>query len=189
MKISKKEQIEQMTSLTVEQKKELCTYLGRAQGRNADYTIECDGDDAAALLNWWQQHQEKAAKRAARKKSQPERQQQSLSEQCETVISELAYVYGVTVKEVIKQLQAKIETARVQEQQKAFDAEKAASAKIEAFKAAHSELIAEWEDLQTEQQKQALRCNKLSTQIAQAKYEQRRRGRSKGADVKSVALF
>lgn len=189
MTIRTKEQIEQMTSLTVEQKKELCTYLGRAQGRNADYAIECDGDDAAALLNWWQQHQEKAAKRAARKKSQPERQQQSFSEQCETVIRELAYVRGMTVKEVIKQLQAKIETVREQEQQKAFDAERAAVAKIKAFKEAHPEFIAEWEQLQTEQQKQAFRCSTLSTQIAQAKYEQRKRGRSKSEDVKSVALF
>jgi hypothetical protein len=189
MRISKKEQIEQMTSLTIEQKKELCTYLGRAQSRNADYAIECDGDDAAALLNWWQQHQVETAKRAARKKSRPERQQQSLSEQCETVISELADVYNVTVKEVIKQLQAKIETVREQEQQKAFDAERAAVEKIKAFKAAHPEFIAEWEQLQTEQQKQAIRCSKLSTQIAQAKYEQRRRGRSKSEDVKSVALF
>lgn len=181
-----------MTSLTVEQKKELCLYLGRAQGRNADYAIECDGDDADALLSWWQQHQQKAAARSAKRENRhttAERQQQSLAEQCLQVIRELADVYGVTTKEVIKQLQAKIETARVQEQQKAFDAEKAASAKIEAFKAAHSELIAEWEDLQTEQQKQALRCNKLST------LEQRKRGRVRSkksepeTEVKTRVLF
>ena len=56
MIIKSKEQIE-MTSLSVEKKKELCTYLGRAQGRNKDYAIECDGDDAAALLNWWHSRQ------------------------------------------------------------------------------------------------------------------------------------
>ena len=74
MTIKSKQQIEQMTTLSVEQKKELCTYLGRAQGRNKDYVIECDGDGADSLLAWWHQHQHKAAARSQKRTSRQPRQ-------------------------------------------------------------------------------------------------------------------
>lgn len=178
--IQNKQQLETVKKeLPTDYANKLSAWWCQAQKPGKVFTIEyTDIEDLAEQID---KHTAEAEKRAARRKSRSERQQQSLSEQCESVISELADVYGVTAKEVIKQLQAKLETAREQEQQKAFDAERAAAAKIKAFRAAHPEFIAEWEQLQSEQQKQAIRCSKLSTLIARSK--------QKKADVKSVALF
>ena len=177
--IQNKQQLETVKKeLPTEYAQKLSAWWCRAQKPGKVFTIEyTDIEDLAEQID---EHTAKAKKRAARRKSQPERQrqQQSLAEQ---VISKLADVYGVTVKEEIEHLQKKIETARKQEKEKAEKAEKAAAAKIEAFRAAHPELIEEWEQLQTEQQKQAIRCSKLSTLIVQSK--------QKKADVKSVALF
>ena len=161
MKITSKQQIEQMQGLSVEVKKELCTYLGRAQGRNVNYAIEFSGDDAESLLWWWQQHQAKAAKRSARKKERPERQQQSIIEKCHEVISELATVKGVTVNDVIKTLKEQIDAAREIERAKAESAAQRAAEKVKAFESQHADVITQYEALKAEQLKSESRCSQL----------------------------
>jgi len=178
MKIKSKEQIEQMTNLTVEQKKELCTYLGRAQGRNTDYAIECDGDDADALLSWWQQHQHKAAARSAKRANRhttAERQQQSLAEQCLQVISELADVRGKSVKEALATLKEQIDEVRRIETAKVEAEAAKATEKINAFKAEHADVIIQYEALQAERSKLATRSDKLNVQWVKVKAESKRK--------------
>lgn len=178
--IQNKQQLETVKKeLPTEYAKKLSAWWCRAQKPGKVFTIEyTDIEDLAEQID---EHTAEAKKRAARRKSQPERQRQSLSELCETVISELAYVRGMTVKEVIKQLQAKIETARKQEKEKASEAAQQAATKMQALRAAHPELFTEYDKLQSEYSKQQERSSRLSTLIAQSK--------QKKADVKSVALF
>lgn len=165
MTIKTKEQIVQMTSLTVEQKKELCTYLGRAQGRNKDYVIECDGDSADSLLEWWQQHQQKAAARSAKRTSRQTRQQKSVAEECFAVINELANVRGKSVKDAVKMLKEQVNEVRRMESVKAETEAKKAAEKINAFKAQYFEIITQYEALQEELQKQQQRSEKLQMQV------------------------
>ena len=181
MIIKSKEQIEQMTSLSVEQKKKLCTYLGRAQGRNKDYVIECDGDSADSLLEWWQQHQQKAAARSAkrtsrqtRQNSTAERQQKSVAEECFAVISELANVRDKSVKDAVKMLKEQVDEVRRMESVKAETEAKKAAEKINAFKAQHFEIITQYEALQEELQKQQQRSEKLQMQVTVCSKKQQR---------------
>lgn len=177
MTIKSKEQIEQMTSLSVEQKKELCTYLGRAQGRNKDYFIECDGDSADALLSWWHHHQQKAAARSAKRANRhttAERQQQSLAEQCLQVISELADVRGKSVKDALATLKDQIDEVRRIETAKAEAEAAKATEKINAFKAEHADVISQYEALQSERSKLAMRSDKLNVQCVKAESKRKR---------------
>ncbi len=184
--IKDKQQLETaMSELPTEYSNKLSAWWCHAQKLGKLYVIEYT--DIEDLTRQIDEHTAKAAKRSASRKHREHQERQTINEQCFEVISEFADVYGVTVKEVIKQLQAKTETAIEEEKQKASDAQRAAAAKIEAFKSAHSELIAEWEDLHSEQQKQALRCSKLST------LEIRKRGRGRSTEseteVKTRVLF
>lgn len=177
MTIKSKEQIEQMTNLSVEQKKELCTYLGRAQGRNKDYFIECDGDSADALLSWWHQHQQKAAARSAKRANRhttAERQQQSLAEQCLQVISELADVRGKSVKDALATLKDQIDEVRRIETAKVEAEAAKATEKINAFKAKHADVIIQYEALQAERSKLAMRSDKLNVQCVKAESKRKR---------------
>lgn len=181
MIIKTKEQIVQMTSLSVEQKKELCTYLGRAQGRNKDYVIECDDDSADSLLEWWQQHQQKAAARSAkrtsrqtRQNSTAERQQKSVAEECFAVISELANVRGKSVKDALATLKEQIdEVRRIETAKEEAEAAKATE-KINAFKAEHADVIIQYEALQAERSKLAMRSDKLNVQCVKAESKRKR---------------
>ena len=175
--ITNKQQLDTAKNeLPVEYRNKLDLWWCRAQKPGKVFTIEyTDIEDLAEQID---KHTEEKDKRAARRKSRPERQQQSLAEQ---VISELADLYGVTLKEEIKHLQKKIETARKQEQEKASEAAQQAATKMQALRAAHPELFTEYDKLQSEYSKQQERSSRLSTLIAQSK--------QKKADVKSVALF
>lgn len=181
MTIKSKEQIEQMTSLSVEQKKELCTYLGRAQGRNKDYVIECDGDSADSLLEWWQQHKQKAAARSAkrtsrqtRQNSTAERQQKSVAEECFAVISEVANVRDKSIEDVIKNIKEQIVEIRRVELVKAKEAAKQAAEKVNDFKAKYSKIIMQYETLTAEQQKQQERSERLQMQVTVCSKKQQR---------------
>lgn len=174
MTIKTKEQIVQMTSLTVEQKKELCTYLGRAQGRNKDYVIECDGDSADSLLEWWQQHQQKAAARSAKRTSRQTRQQKTVAEECFAVISELANVRGKSVKDALATLKEQIDEVRRIETAKVEAEAAKATEKINAFKAEHADVIIEYEALQAERSKLAMRSDKLNVQCVKAESKRKR---------------
>lgn len=183
--IKDKQQLETaMSELPTEYANKLSAWWCRAQKPGKLYVIEYT--DIEDLTRQIDEHTAKASKRSARRKSQPERQQQSLAEQCETVIKELASVYGMTVKEYIKHLQEEIETARASEYEKAETAKREATMKMDAFRAAHPELVQEWETLHKEQQKQLERCTQLHTMCGVAK-----RGRSKKTEPeqKTKVLF
>lgn len=192
MIIKSKEQIAQMSSLSVEQKKELCTYLGRAQGRNKDYVIECDGDDAAALMNWWQQHQQKAAKRASKRRERSgrsERQQTTLAEQCQEVIIDLATVKDCSVKSAIAYLKDWISDARQSATLKAEAEARKAAEKVKAFRDEHADIIAHYEALQAEQSRLETRSGKLSQRVSVRSTKREQKSSEKKQSFEKFELY
>ena len=162
----------------------------RAQKGSKVYVIEYS--DIEDLVRQIDAHTEKASKRSQKRQNrlngvQPERQQKSEAEQCHEAVKELADVYGVSVKNIIKRLQSKTAEARETEQQKASEAAQQAEAKMQALRAAHPELFTEYDALQFEYSKQQERCSKLSSQNVMAQSKQKRGRRAKVSS--SVALF
>ena len=160
----------------------------RAQKGSKVYVIEYS--DIEDLVRQIDAHTEKASKRSQKRQNrlngmQSERQQKSEAEQCHEAVKELADVYGVSVKNVIKRLQSKTAEARETEQQKASEAAQQAEAKMQALRAAHPELFTEYDALQSEYSKQQERSSRLSSQNVMA--QKQKRGRR--AKVSSVALF
>ena len=163
----------------------------RAQKGSKVYVIEYS--DIEDLVRQIDAHTEKASKRSQKRQNrlngvQPEHQQKSEAEQCHEAVKELADVYGVSVKNIIKRLQS--ETAEVieTEQQKASEAAQQAEAKMQALRAAHRELFVEYDALEAEQQKQQERFSRLNAQNVTAQSKQKR-GRRAKSDVQSIALF
>ena len=187
--ITNKQQLETLKSeLTTEHFVKLSAWWCRAQKPGKVYAIEyADIDDLVQQID---AHTEKASKRSQKRQNrlngvQPERQQKSEAEQCHEAVKELADVYGVSVKNIIKRLQSKTAEARETEQQKASEAAQQAEAKMQALRAAHPELFTEYDALQSEYSKQQERSSRLSSQNVMA--QKQKRGRR--AKVSSVALF
>lgn len=187
--ITNKQQLETLKSeLTTEHFVKLSAWWCRAQKPGKVFKIEySDIEDLASQID---AHTEKASKRSQKRQNrlngmQSERQQKSEAEQCHEAVKELADVYGVSVKNVIKRLQSKTAEARETEQQKASEAAQQAEAKMQALRAAHPELFTEYDALQSEYSKQQERSSRLSSQNVMA--QKQKRGRR--AKVSSVALF
>ena len=162
----------------------------RAQKGSKVYVIEYS--DIEDLVRQIDAHTEKASKRSQKRQNrlngvQSERQQKSEAEQCHEAVKELADVYGVSVKNIIKRLQSKTAEARETEQQKASEAAQQAEAKMQALRAAHPELFTEYDALQSEYSKQQERCSRLNAQNVTAQSKQKRGRRAKVSS--SVALF
>ena len=191
--ITNKQQLDTLKSeLTTEHFVKLSAWWCRAQKPGKVFKIEySDIEDLASQID---AHTEKASKRSQKRQKrqnrlngvQPERQQKSEAEQCHEAVKELADVYGVSVKNIIKRLQSKTAEARETEQQKASEAAQQAEAKMQALRAAHPELFTEYDALQFEYSKQQERCSRLSSQNVMAQSKQKRGRRAK---VSSVALF
>ena len=190
--ITNKQQLETLKSeLTTEHFVKLSAWWCRAQKPGKVFKIEySDIEDLASQID---AHTEKASKRSQKRQNrlngvQSERQQKSEAEQCHEAVKELADVYGVSVKSIIKRLQS--ETAEVikTEQQKASEAAQQAEAKMQALRAAHPELFTEYDALQSEYSKQQERSSRLSAQNVTAQSKQKR-GRRAKSDVQSIALF
>ena len=163
----------------------------RAQKGSKVYVIEYS--DIEDLVRQIDAHTEKASKRSQKRQNrlngvQSERQQKSEAEQCHEAVKELADVYGVSVKNIIKRLQSETAEAIETEQQKASEAAQQAEAKMQALRAAHPELFTEYDALQSEYSKQQERSSRLSSQNVMAQSKQKR-GRRTKSDVQSVALF
>ena len=166
----------------------------RAQKGSKVYVIEYS--DIEDLVRQIDAHTEKASKRSQKRQKrqnrlngvQSERQQKSEAEQCHEAVKELADVYGVSVKNIIKRLQSETAEAIETEQQKASEAAQQAEAKMQALRAAHTELFTEYDALQLEYSKQQERSSRLSSQNVMAQSKQKR-GRRTKSDVQSVALF
>ena len=190
--ITNKQQLETLKSeLTTEYATKLDLWWCRAQKGSKVYVIEYS--DIEDLVRQIDAHTEKASKRSQKRQNrlngvQPEHQQKSEAEQCHEAVKELADVYGVSVKNIIKRLQS--ETAEVieTEQQKASEAAQQAEAKMQALRAAHRELFVEYDALEAEQQKQQERFSRLNAQNVTAQSKQKR-GRRAKSDVQSIALF
>ena len=187
--ITNKQQLETLKSeLTTEHFVKLSAWWCRAQKPGKVFKIEySDIEDLASQID---AHTEKASKRSQKRQNrlngvQSERQQKSEAEQCHEAVKELADVYGVSVKNIIKRLQSKTAEARETEQQKASEAAQQAEAKMQALRAAHPELFTEYDALQSEYSKQQERSSRLSSQNVMA--QKQKRGRR--AKVSSVALF
>lgn len=169
--ISNKQQLHTaMSELASEYANKLSAWWCRAQKPGKVFTIEYA--DIEDLVRQIDEHTEKASRRSQSRQSrlkgvQPERQQRSLSEQCLAVISELAKVKDKSVKDVIKLLKEQIDEERKVEYVKAEAAAQRAAEKVNAFKSEHAELIAQYEALQAEQQKQESRSSKLNGQTLQ----------------------
>lgn len=160
----------------------------RAQKGSKVYVIEYS--DIEDLVRQIDAHTEKASKRSQKRQNrlngvQPERQQKSEAEQCHEAVKELADVYGVSVKNIIKRLQSETAEAIETEQQKASEAAQQAAAKMQALRAEHPELFSVYDALQSEYSKQQERSSRLSSQNVMA--QKQKRGRR--AKVSSVALF
>ena len=162
----------------------------RAQKPGKVFTIEyTDSEDLTRQID---AHTEKASKRSQKRQNrlngvQPERQQKSEAEQCHEAVKELADVYGVSVKDIIKRLQSEAAQARETEQQKASEAAQQAAAKMQALRAEHPELFSVYDALQFEYSKQQERCSRLNAQNVMAQSKQKRGRRAKVSS--SVALF
>ena len=189
--ITNKQQLETLKSeLTNEHFVKLSAWWCRAQKPGKVFKIEySDIEDLASQID---AHTEKASKRSQKRQNrlngvQPERQQKSEAEQCHEAVKELADVYGVSVKNIIKRLQSKTAEARETEQQKASEAAQQAEAKMQALRAAHPELFTEYDALQSEYSKQQERSSRLSSQNVMA--QKQKRGRRAKSDVQSIALF
>ena len=187
--ITNKQQLETAKNeLPVEYRNKLDLWWCRAQKPGKVFTIEyTDSEDLTSQID---AHTEKASKRSQKRQNrlngvQPERQQKSEAEQCHEAVKELADVYGVSVKNIIKRLQSETAEARETEQQKASEAAQQAEAKMQALRAAHPELFTEYDALQSEYSKQQERSSRLSSQNVMA--QKQKRGRR--AKVSSVALF
>ena len=187
--ITNKQQLETLKSeLTTEHFVKLSAWWCRAQKPGKVFKIEySDIEDLASQID---AHTEKASKRSQKRQNrlngvQSERQQKSEAEQCHEAVKELADVYGVSVKNIIKRLQSETAEARETEQQKASEAAQQAEAKMQALRAAHPELFTEYDALQSEYSKQQERSSRLSSQNVMA--QKQKRGRR--AKVSSVALF
>jgi hypothetical protein len=185
--ITNKQQLETLKSeLTTEHFVKLSAWWCRAQKPGKVFKIEySDIEDLASQID---AHTEKASKRSQKRQNrlngvQPERQ----AEQCHEAVKELADVYGVSVKNIIKRLQSKTAEARETEQQKASEAAQQAEAKMQALRAAHPELFTEYDALQSEYSKQQERSSRLSSQNVMAQSKQKRGRRAKVSS--SVALF
>lgn len=162
----------------------------RAQKGSKVYVIEYS--DIEDLVRQIDAHTEKASKRSQKRQNrlngvQPEHQQKSEAEQCHEAVKELADVYGVSVKNIIKRLQSKTAEARETEQQKASEAAQQAAAKVQALRAEHPELFSVYDALQSEYSKQQERCSRLNAQNVTAQSKQKRGRRAKVSS--SVALF
>jgi type IV secretory pathway VirB4 component len=188
--ITNKQQLETLKSeLTTEHFVKLSAWWCRAQKPGKVFKIEySDIEDLASQID---AHTEKASKRSQKRQNrlngvQSERQQKSEAEQCHEAVKELADVYGVSVKNIIKRLQSKTAEARETEQQKASEAAQQAEAKMQALRAAHPELFTEYDALQSEYSKQQERSSRLSSQNVMAQKQKRGR-RAKVSS--SVALF
>lgn len=177
------------SELPTEYATKLDAWWCRAQKPGKVFKIEySDIEDLASQID---AHTEKASKRSQKRQNrlngvQPEHQQKSEAEQCHEAVKELADVYGVSVKNIIKRLQSKTAEARETEQQKASEAAQQAEAKMQALRAAHPELFTEYDALQSEYSKQQERSSRLSSQNVMAQSKQKRGRRAK---VSSVALF
>ena len=189
--ITNKQQLETLKSeLTTEHFVKLSAWWCRAQKPGKVFKIEySDIEDLASQID---AHTEKASKRSQKRQNRlngvpPERQQKSEAEQCHEAVKELADVYGVSVKNIIKRLQSKTAEARETEQQKASEAAQQAEAKMQALRAAHPELFTEYDALQSEYSKQQERSSRLSSQNVMA--QKQKCGRRTKSDVQSVALF
>ena len=153
-----------MAELPTEYANKLSAWWCRAQKPGKVYVISYD--DVEDLAKQIDAHTEKASKRSQSRQNrgtvEPKtKQKQSEAEKCLAVISELADVCNVTVKDIIKQLQAKADAARETERKKAAEAAKQAEAAVNAFRNEHAELFAQYEALQAEQQKQENRSIRL----------------------------
>ena len=190
--ITNKQQLETLKSeLTTEHFVKLSAWWCRAQKPGKVFKIEYS--DIEDLVRQIDAHTEKASKRSQKRQNrlngvQPEHQQKSEAEQCHEAVKELADVYGVSVKNIIKRLQSKTAEARETEQQKASEAAQQAEAKKQALRAAHRELFVEYDALEAEQQKQQERFSRLNAQNVTAQSKQKR-GRRAKSDVQSIALF
>jgi hypothetical protein len=189
--ITNKQQLDTAKNeLPVEYRNKLDLWWCRAQKPGKVFTIEyTDSEDLTSQID---AHTEKASKRSQKRQNrlngmQSERQQKSEAEQCHEAVKELADVYGVSVKNVIKRLQSKTAEARETEQQKASEAAQQAEAKMQALRAAHPELFTEYDALQSEYSKQQERSSRLSSQNVMAQSKQKRGRRAKVSS--SVALF
>ena len=158
-----------MGQLPTEYGNKLSAWWCRAQKPGKVYVISYD--DVEDLAKQIDAHTEKASKRSQarlnRGAESKTKQKQSEAEKCLAVISELADVCNVTVKDIIKQLQAKADAARETERKKAEQAAQQAEAAVNAFRSEHAELFAQFEALQAEQRKQEGRSLRLYGQILQ----------------------
>lgn len=150
-----------MGQLPTEYGNKLSAWWCRAQKPGRVYVISYD--DEEDLAKQIDAHTEKASKRSQARlnRGAESKTKQSEAEKCLAVISELADVCNVTVKDIIKQLQAKADAARETERKKADEAAKQAEAAVNAFKSEHAELFAQYEALKAEQQKQEGRSLRL----------------------------
>ena len=188
--ITNKQQLDTAKNeLPVEYRNKLDLWWCRAQKPGKVFTIEyTDSEDLTSQID---AHTEKASKRSQKPQNrlngvQPERQQKSEAEQCHEAVKELADVYGVSVKNIIKRLQSETAEAIETEQQKASEAAQQAAAKMQALRAEHPELFTEYDALQSEYSKQQERSSRLSSQNVMAQLKQKRGRRAK---ISSVALF
>lgn len=176
--------------LPVEYRNKLDLWWCRAQKPGKVFTIEyTDSEDLTRQID---AHTEKASKRSQKRQNrlngvQPKRQQKSEAEQCHEAVKELADVYGISVKDIIKRLQSEAAQARETEQQKASEAAQQAAAKMQALRAEHPELFSVYDALQSEYRKQQERSSRLSSQNVMAQSKQKRGRRAKVSS--SVALF
>lgn len=156
-----------MGQLPTEYANKLSAWWCRAQKPGRVYVISYD--DEEDLCKQIDAHTEKASKRSQSRlnRGAESKTKQSEAEKCLAVISELADVCNVTVKDIIKQLQAKADAARETERKKADEAARQAEAAVNAFKSEHAELFAQFEALQAEQRKQEGRSLRLYGQILQ----------------------
>lgn len=156
-----------MGQLPSEYANKLSAWWCRAQKPGRVYVISYD--DEEDLTKQIDAHTEKASKRSQARlnRGAESKTKQSEAEKCLAVISELADVCNITVKDIIKQLQAKADAARETERKKAEQAAQQAEAAVNAFKSEHAELFAQFEALQAEQRKQEGRSLRLYGQILQ----------------------
>ena len=156
-----------MGQLPTEYANKLSAWWCRAQKPGKVYVISYD--DEEDLAKQIDAHTEKASKRSQARlnRGAESKTKQSEAEKCLAVISELADVCNVTVKDIIKQLQAKADAARETERKKAEQAAQQAEAAVNAFKSEHAELFAQYEALQAEQRKQEGRSLRLYGQTLQ----------------------
>lgn len=150
-----------MGQLPSEYANKLSAWWCRAQKPGRVYVISYD--DEEDLAKQIDAHTEKASKRSQARlnRGAESKTKQSEAEKCLAVISELADVCNVTVKDIIKQLQAKADAARETERKKAEQAAQQAEAAVNAFRSEHAELFEKYEALKAEQQKQEDRSLRL----------------------------